>query len=125
MLESECIIYVLDQCDTCRKAKNWLHQHQIPFRSIAIREHAPSIEELNRALAGKNGKLQDLLNRSGHAYRELEMKNKLKQLSTEQVLELLSQNGNLVKRPLLVHPQATLIGFDPTLWQNRLLSSAT
>jgi arsenate reductase len=113
-------IYTLKTCDSCRKATKWLSENQIPFKEIAIREQPPSLADLKRALANLDGDIRKLFNTSGQDYRSLNLKEKLPNLSTEQALELLTSNGNLIKRPFLILKSETLVGFYPETWTKLL-----
>lgn len=113
-------IYTLKTCDSCRKATKWLTQNQIPFQEIAIREQPPSLADLKRALASLDGDIRRLFNTSGQDYRNLNLKEKLPTLSTAQALDLLANNGNLIKRPFLISKSKTLVGFQPETWTKAL-----
>jgi arsenate reductase (glutaredoxin) len=114
-------IYTLKTCDSCRKATNWLTDNQIPFQEIPIRENPPATLELSLALDNFSGDIRKLFNTSGQDYRNLNLKDKLPTLSPQQALQLLSSNGNLIKRPFLISNDITLIGFNPENWKQNLL----
>lgn len=109
-------IYIYKNCDTCRKALKFLQAHGVAFEEIPIRENPPSKAELEQMLRACGGELRRLFNTSGMDYRALNMKEKLPGLSVKDALELLSKNGNLVKRPFLAGPQKLLVGFDEAEW---------
>lgn len=112
--------YAYKGCGTCRKAKKWLQEQSVAFEELPIRETPPSLEELDMAL--KSGyALKALFNSSGGDYRELGLKDKLSQMSTEEALVLLHERGNLVKRPFLVHGNNVLVGFKPDVWEKFFL----
>ena len=113
-------IYTLKTCDSCRKATKWLSENQIPFKEIAIRETPPSHTDLKRALANLDGDIRKLFNTSGQDYRSLKLKEKLPTLSNAQALDLLANNGNLIKRPFLISKSKTLVGFHPETWTKSL-----
>ena len=50
-------------------------------------------------------------NTSGVLYREMNLKDKIKTMSKEEMIEILSTNVMLVKRPLLVIDDKVLVGF--------------
>ncbi|VCT83791.1 Regulatory protein Spx [Clostridium neonatale] len=50
-------------------------------------------------------------NTSGKLYKEMNLKDKVKDMSKEEVCELLATNGMLIKRPLLVTEDKVLVGF--------------
>jgi arsenate reductase (glutaredoxin) len=114
-------VYVYQKCSTCRDALKWLEDHHIPHQTKAIRETPPSIAELESALAFLGGDIRKLFNTSGMDYRALGMKDKLPGMSVAEALKLLSQQGNLVKRPLVLGAGKALAGFKPDVWQKTLI----
>ena len=79
-----------------------------------MREQPPSVAELEIALGALG--LKKLFNSSGMDYRSLGMKEILPTLSDEEALKLLSENGNLVKRPLVISGDSAINGFKEELW---------
>jgi arsenate reductase len=100
----------------------WLASHRIAVEVKAIRETPPSFAELKAALDFMGGDIRKLFNTSGLDYRALGMKDRLPTMSEEEALQLLSQNGNLIKRPLLIEEGRALAGFKPEVWSQLLLS---
>lgn len=62
--------------------------------------------------------INKFFNTSGLKYRELGLKDKLKNLIYEEKLELLASDGMLVKRPILINKENVLIGFKQAEWEN-------
>jgi arsenate reductase len=115
------IVYTYAKCGTCRDALKWLDQHGIPYEIKAIRETPPTPAELKSALKLMGGDLRKLFNTSGQDYREHGLKDRLPTLSEAQAIVLLSENGNLVKRPFLIGDGTALVGFKPEIWRKALL----
>jgi arsenate reductase (glutaredoxin) len=111
--------YLYQGCSTCKSATKWLKQQGISVSEIPIRETPPSPEELSIALDSVGGEMRLICNTSGQDYRALGMKDRLPGLSRSEFLELLSTNGNLIKRPLLLNPETkfVLVGFKPEVWE--------
>ena len=109
-------IYAYKNCSTCKKAIQYLKAQDISFTEFAIRETPPSIEELRFVLNRGGYELKKLFNVSGQDYRALNMKEKLPGLSEEEALKLLSENGNLVKRPFVITENTGLVGFKEEDW---------
>jgi arsenate reductase (glutaredoxin) len=103
--------YGYPKCGTCRNAKKWLDAHGLTYEEIHIFESPPSKEELRNMLELGDFELKKFFNTSGEAYRELGLKDKLKSLSEEEMLKLLSSNGRLIKRPLLTDEKKVTVGF--------------
>ncbi|MCF3648287.1 arsenate reductase family protein [Synoicihabitans lomoniglobus] len=115
------VVYTYAKCSTCRKATKWLTQQGLDFSEKPIRETPPTRAELKQMLGHQNGELKKLFNTSGGDYRELKLGPKLPAMSPDDALALLSENGNLVKRPFLLAPGVGLVGFKEDVWQAALV----
>ncbi len=94
----------------------FLEAKGVEFQEVPIREQPPTKAELKRMLEIYGGDLRKLFNTSGLDYKALNMKDKLPKLSVDEALALLSQNGNLVKRPFALTDKTGLVGFKPEEW---------
>ena len=104
------------KCSTCQKAQNWLQTQGVDFRLRNIKEENPTVEELRLWQQRSGQPLKKFFNTSGLLYKELKLKDRLPELSEEEQLALLSSNGMLVKRPLLITEDSVLIGFKEGQW---------
>ena len=96
-------------CSTCKKAKKWLDDHAIAYTDRHIKEDQPSYEELKAWLEISGLPVKKFFNTSGMQYRALELKDKLPGMSVEEQLQLLATDGMLVKRPILVTEDGTVL----------------
>jgi arsenate reductase len=103
--------YHYPQCSTCRNAEKWLKAHGQKLESVDITQTPPSKTQLKKILKESGKPVTSLLNTSGEQYRLLNMKEKVKTLSEDQLLEMLSKNGRLIKRPLVFEEGKATIGF--------------
>lgn len=107
-------------CSTCKKAKSWLDAHGVQHTSRHIKDQNPSKEEL-KAWYQKSGlPLKRFFNTSGLLYKSMALKDKLPSMTEEEQLELLSTDGMLVKRPILVSEDFVLVGFKESEWSEAL-----
>jgi arsenate reductase len=115
-------VYLYANCSTCRDAAKWLNSRGIKFEERAIRETPPSVAELMAMLVAKDGNLRAIINTSGMDYRALGLKDKLPTMSQDEVLKLLTKNGNLVKRPFAMDQNTGvfLTGFKVAEWKAAL-----
>lgn len=108
------------KCSTCRKAKEWLKDKGIDFSTRHIVEENPTKEELAKWHKKSGLGIKRFVNTSGMKYRELGLKDKLPQMSEKEIYELLSTDGMLVKRPLVVGEDFVLTGFKEAEWDEKL-----
>jgi arsenate reductase (glutaredoxin) len=103
--------YSYPKCGTCRKAKAWLENQGKDFNEVHIVDNPPSKEEL-KSLYEKSGlPLKKFFNTSGKKYRELGLKDKVNSASDEELLEILSSDGMLIKRPVTTDGTHVTVGF--------------
>ena len=104
------------KCTTCQKAKKWLDENGIEYVLRDIKLDNPSFEELSEWYKKSNMPIKKFFNTSGLLYKSLELKTKLPNMTEEEMLKLLSTDGMLVKRPLLVGDGFVLVGFKEIEW---------
>ena len=109
------------KCTTCQKAKKWLDDHKIAYELRDIKLTRPTAAELSLWHARSGLPLKKLFNTSGLLYKSLSLKEKLPEMSEGAMLELLSTDGMLVKRPLLISDAFVLVGFREAEWRATLL----
>lgn len=107
-------------CSTCKKAKKWLEEHEVQYEDRHIKEQNPTVSELREWQEKSGLELKKFFNTSGMKYRELQLKDRLPQMSDEEKLELLASDGMLVKRPLVIGDDFVLVGFKVKEWEETL-----
>ena len=104
------------KCTTCKKAKAWLEGNAVAFDDRHIVENNPTAEELKTWWQMSGLPLKKFFNTSGLLYKELKLKDKLPEMTEDEMIELLSTNGMLVKRPLIIGEDFVLVGFKEAEW---------
>jgi arsenate reductase len=112
-------VYAYEGCSTCKKALAYLKSTGRDHTVLPIREKPPTKAELRAMLKAYQGKLGKLFNTSGQDYRALKLGAKLPKMSEAQALELLSKNGNLVKRPFVLVGNTGMVGFKMDEWLDK------
>ena len=120
MGENKMLVLVYRKCSTCMKALKWLEENKVEFTERPIKEENPTYEELKEWYQMSGLPLKKFFNTSGLLYKELQLKDKLPQMSEEEQLQLLATDGMLVKRPLVVGDDFVLTGFKETDWQKKI-----
>lgn len=98
------------KCSTCKKAKVFLDKENFLYQERDIKEQNPTFEELKK-WHEKGIPLKKMFNTSGNLYKEMKLKEKIPNMTEEEQLKLLSTNGMLVKRPILITSNQVLFGF--------------
>lgn len=109
------------KCTTCQRAQRWLDDNGVNYEFRDIKQSNPDYEELKGLFVKSGIPLRKFFNTSGLIYKSLKLKDKLDVMSEEEQLALLSTDGMLIKRPLLVCDNFVLVGFKENIWQDNLL----
>ncbi len=108
------------KCTTCQKAKKWLDDNGYEYELRDIKLDNPTLSELAEWY-GKSGlPLKKFFNTSGLLYRSMDLKNKLADMSEDEMLKLLATDGMLVKRPILIGADFVLVGFRQSEWEEKI-----
>ena len=105
------------KCSTCKKARKFLEEKGVAFEARDIKEQNPTVDELKEWIAKSGLPAKKFFNTSGMLYRQMELKDKLPNMSEQEMIELLATDGMLVKRPILVSEDKVLVGFRQAEWE--------
>ena len=105
------------KCSTCRKAKKWLDENNIEYVDRNIVTEIPTKDELKKWIPKSGLDVRKFFNTSGMKYRELNIKEKIKDMSEDEIYELLASDGMLIKRPLFISDTLILKGFKEKEWE--------
>ena len=104
------------KCSTCKKAKKWLEENNIEFEDRHIIEETPTVKELTEWIKKSELDIKRWFNTNGLKYKELNLKEKLPNMSDKEKIELLASDGMLIKRPIIVSKSGIFIGFKEKEW---------
>lgn len=95
---------------------DWLKEKGHTYNERHIKEENPTYEELSEWYKKSGLPLKRFFNTSGHLYKDLQLKDRLADMTEEEQLRLLASDGMLVKRPLLILNDSVLVGFRESEW---------
>lgn len=108
------------KCGTCQKAAKWLRENNVNVDSRDIAKDNPTKEELTAWIKQSGLPITKFFNTSGNVYKENNLKDKVKTASNNELIEILSSNGMVVKRPIVVTGKIVLVGFNEAEWSEKL-----
>ena len=113
------VLYAYDKCDTCRKAEKSLRARGIAFTKVALFDAPPDAATFRRWLEASDLPLKKWINVAGESYRALlaeRGKDAVAALDRDAWATLFAADGRLVKRPILDHGGARLVGFEEPVY---------
>lgn len=108
--------YWYPNCGSCKKAKKWFDENEISYKSVHIVEETPTKEELLDLIKKSNLPGRRFFNTSGKVYRELNMKDKIKDLNVDEMATYLASDGMLIKRPIVTDGKQVTVGFKEDVY---------
>lgn len=113
----ETLFICYPKCTTCAKARKWLNENNIDYEERNIKEDNPTFEELKKWIIMSGKPIKKFLNTSGMIYRQMHLKDTFSSMTEHEQIRLLSSDGMLVKRPVIIKDDVVLVGFKEEEWQ--------
>ena len=116
----EYLFICYSRWSTCRKARGFLDENNVSYIERDIKKDNPTKEELKEWIERSDYPIKRFFNTSGKLYRELGLKDKVDNMDLDGIAEILSTDGMLVKRPVLIGENIILVGFKEEEWKEIL-----
>ena len=108
------ILYGISNCDTVKKAKNWLELNNIDYKFHDFRKQGLEPEIIKSWLTQISW--DKLLNKRSTTWRNLEPEVQ-QSVNAENIIQLLAENPTLIKRPVLNVNGIINVGFNADTYQ--------
>jgi Spx/MgsR family transcriptional regulator len=111
---SAVTLYGIPNCDTIKKAKAWLNDHEVEFNFHDYRKQGLDKEQLQsmEAVLG----WEAMLNRRGTTWRALSDPLK-ERIDLETAISVMLDNPAIIKRPILAKDEQLHLGFSAAQYQ--------
>lgn len=103
-------LYGIKNCDTVKKARTWLKDHEIPYEFHNYKKDGADKDVLKEAI--KTHGWETVINRRGTTWRHLDEATK-ESLNEKTAVVIAMENPSIIKRPLLIHDGKSHVGFKP------------
>ncbi len=107
--------YGYKKCKTCLDVEKILKEKNLDYNFIDITTNPPTKKILNQILKELNMNPEDLINKSSKTYKELQIKEKIKNLKKSEIIDLLIENPKLMKRPIILHKEKNLVSIGKNI----------
>ncbi len=112
-------LYCYPRCSTCKKSENYLKEKGISYEYIDIKKNPPTLTEISDFHQQSQLPIKRFFNTSGNSYRALNLSKTMDQYSETELYELLSKDGMLIKRPILIiNEEFAGVGFKESEWDS-------
>src|SRR5690625_68688 len=115
------IVYEYPSCGSCRKAKKWFQNHQMAYTTVHIVEETPTKQRILDLIEKSDLPARRFFNTSGRVYRDLNMKDKINDLSMEEMATYLASDGMLIKRTIVTDGLKVTVGFNEENFEHNWL----
>jgi len=114
------IFYSYLKCSTCRKAAKWLESKDCEFQLIDIVKETPLVNYFNLVLEQYSDDKKRIFNTRGKSFKTLNLD--IYCLSREEIIQLLSSDGKLIKRPFLIYEgKKVILGFNEIEYAKQII----
>ncbi|PEY02432.1 transcriptional regulator Spx [Enterococcus faecium] len=110
MYRDRLTLYTSPSCTSCRKARAWLQEHQIPFVERNIFSEPLNSSELKAILQMTEDGTEEIISTRSKVFQKLNMD--LDDLPLQELLELVQNNPGLLRRPIMIDDKRLQVGFN-------------
>ena len=104
------ILYTSPGCASCRKAKQWLKDNQLPFVEKNIFTTMLKEDEIKYLLSRCENGTEDIISVRSKAFQQLDCD--IDDLSVSRLVEIVKQSPSILKRPIMISEKNMVVGYD-------------
>ncbi|HDU1197405.1 TPA: transcriptional regulator Spx [Listeria monocytogenes] len=103
-------LYTSPSCTSCRKARAWLEEHDIPYKERNIFSEPLSLDEIKEILRMTEDGTDEIISTRSKTFQKLNVD--LDSLPLQQLLELIQKNPGLLRRPIIIDEKRLQVGYN-------------
>ena len=103
-------LFLSPSCTSCRKARAWLLNHEVPFQEHNIMTSPLSAPELQHILSLTENGTDDIISTRSKIFQKLDLD--VEDLSISTLIQLIEENPSLLRRPIILDGKRMQIGFN-------------
>ncbi|CAD0135709.1 MULTISPECIES: transcriptional regulator Spx [Streptococcus] len=102
-------IYTISSCTSCKKAKAWLNNHQLPYKEQNLGKEPLTKEEILTILSKTENGVESIVSKKNRYAKAL--KCDIDELSVSEVINLIQENPRILKSPILIDDKRLQVGY--------------
>ena len=103
-------LYTSPSCTSCRKAKAWLEEHDIPYKERNIFSEPLSIDEIKEILRMTEDGTDEIISTRSKSFQKLDVN--LETLPLHDLFQLIQDNPGLLRRPIIIDEKRLQVGYN-------------
>lgn len=103
-------LYTSPSCTSCRKAKSWLEEHEIPYTERNIFSEPLSIDEIKEILRMTEDGTDEIISTRSKTFQKLDVN--LETMPLQNLFELIKDNPGLLRRPIIIDEKRLQVGYN-------------
>ncbi len=104
------IVYSSPSCTSCRKAKAWLEEHNIPYKERNIFAEPLTIEEIKSILRMTENGTDEIISTRSKIFQKLNIQ--VDSLPLQDLYEIIRQHPGLLRRPIIMDEKRLQVGYN-------------
>ncbi|PTL40176.1 transcriptional regulator SpxA [Alkalicoccus saliphilus] len=103
-------LFTSPSCTSCRKAKAWLEEHDIPFTERNIFSEPLSVEEVKQVVRMTEDGTDEIISTRSKVFQELDVE--LDSMPLQELFQLISDHPGLLRRPIILDEKRIQVGYN-------------
>lgn len=103
-------LYTSPSCTSCRKARQWLEEQEIPYKERNIFSEPLSLEEIKDILRMTEDGTDEIISTRSKTFQKLNVD--LESLPLQQLYDLIQKNPGLLRRPIIMDEKRLQVGYN-------------
>ncbi len=103
-------LFTSPSCTSCRKARAWLEEHEIPYKERNIFSEQLTEEEIKQILRMTEDGTDEIISTRSKVFQSLDQS--LDQMPLKDLISLIQNNPGLLRRPIIIDDKRLQVGYN-------------
>ncbi|TFB22017.1 transcriptional regulator Spx [Filobacillus milosensis] len=103
-------LFTSPSCTSCRKARAWLEEHEIPFKERNIFSDTLTEDEIKEILRMTEDGTDEIISTRSKVFQSLDVS--LDQMPLKDLISLIQKNPGLLRRPIILDDKRLQVGYN-------------